>query len=200
MITLKGRNQEKSHKKNRYQALLSPEPISKMSHPEKNKALLEDRMVPEALAMEKIAEQCLNAKKPVIFVPGRIILWTWEEGAPAKARVLRKLAEAIGAEILPIMDIRPGYPQARTAVEINPYHGDLVIGHNKYDVVLFVGVECAYADVALKLIKDGTDVTTIALCGHRGHVDATITLCQVGINTIENLITIINKAKEKNAE
>lgn len=111
----------------RYQELLSPEAVSQASHPEKTKALIDDRMVPEEEALEKIAEVCLNARKPVIFAPGRVILWTWEEGAPDKARVLRKLASAIGAEILPIMDIRPDYPQMRTAVEINPYHGDLVI-------------------------------------------------------------------------
>ena len=154
-------------------------------------------MVPEEEALQKIAEVCLNARKPVIFTPGRIILWTWEEGAPEKARVLRKLAAAIGAEILPIMDIRPGYPQMRTAVEINPYHGDLVIGHNRYDVAIFVAVDCPYADVALKIIKDGTDIYTIALCGHRGHVDATLTLCQTGLDKVEKLIEVIKKMKEE---
>jgi hypothetical protein len=183
--------------KNSYQELLSPEPVSKMPHPETSKALIGDRMVPEEEAWQKIAEVCLNAKKPVIFTPGRIILWTWEEGAPAKARVLRKLAAAIGAEILPIFDIRPDYPQMRTAVEINPYHGDLVIGHNRYDVAVFMAVDCPYADVALKIIKDGTAIDTVALCGKLGHVDATITLCQTGLDKIERLIEVINKMKEK---
>jgi len=122
---------------NQFQELLSPEPLSNMSHPKKDMALLEDQVVTEEEAFEKIAEQCLKAKKPVVFVPGRIVLWTWEEGAPEKARMIRKLASAIGAEILPIMDLRPEYPQAKTAVEINPYHGDLLIDNNKYDVAVF---------------------------------------------------------------
>lgn len=181
---------------NQFQELLSPEPVSKMKHPEKNMALLEDQVITEKEALEKIAEQCLKAKKPVVFVPGRIVLWTWEEGAPAKAKVIRKLASAIGAEVLPIMDIRPEYPQAKTAVEINPYHGDLLIENNKYDVAVFFGVECAYADIALKMIKDGAGIPTIALCGHKGHVDAHITLCQAGLDTLERLIEVINKTKQ----
>ena len=181
---------------NRFQELLSPEPVSKMPHPEKEMALYEDQMITQDEALEQIAEQCLKAKKPVVFSPGRIVLWTWEEGAPEKARVIRKLASAIGAEILPIMDIRPEYPQAKTAVEINPYHGDLLIENNKYDAAVFVGVECNYADVALKMIKDGTDIPTVALCAHKGHVDAHITLCQAGLDTLERLIEVINKKKQ----
>ncbi|MBT9143521.1 MAG: hypothetical protein DDT29_01929 [Dehalococcoidia bacterium] len=185
-----------SEEKNRYQQLLSPEAVSQMSHPEKGNSLVEDKVVTEEEALQKIAEVCLNAKKPVIIVPGRVILWTWEKGAPEKARVLRKLAKAIGAEILPIMDVRPNYPQMRTAVEINPYHGDLVIGHNKYDVAVFMAVDCPYADVALKIIKDGTDIFTVALCGKLGHVDASVTLCQAGLDRIEYLVEIINGMKE----
>jgi CO dehydrogenase/acetyl-CoA synthase epsilon subunit len=181
---------------NRFQELLSPEPISKMNHPEKNMALLDEQYVSQEEALKKIAEQCLKAKKPVIFSPGRIVLWTWEEGAPEKAKVIRKLASTIDAEILPIMDLRPEYPQVKTAVEINPYHGDLLIENNRYDLAVFVGVECAYADVALKMIKDGTDIPTIALCAHKGHVDAHITLCQAGLDTLDRLIEVINQAKQ----
>jgi thiamine pyrophosphate-dependent acetolactate synthase large subunit-like protein len=187
----------KEKEKNRYRELLSPEPVSKVPHPEKGKAIVEGKMVPEEEAFKKIAEVCLNARKPVIITPGRIILWTWEEGAPEKARVLRRLAALIGAEILPIFDVRPDYPQTRTAVEINPFHGDLVIGHNRYDVAVFMGVDCPYADVALKIIRDGTDIYTIALCGRIGHVDARITLCQTGLDKVEKLIQVINKVKEE---
>ncbi|MBT9160308.1 MAG: hypothetical protein DDT26_01585 [Dehalococcoidia bacterium] len=181
---------------NVYQQLLSPDPVSTMPHPEKGKAIVEEQVVQEKEAWKKIAEVLLNAKKPVIISPARIILWTWEEGAPEKARVIRDLAAAIGAEILPIIDVRPGYPQMRTAAEVNPYHGDLVIGHNKYDVVVFVAVDCPYADVALKIIKDGTDIYTIALCGKLGHVDATITLCNAGIAKVDELIEVINEMKK----
>lgn len=183
--------------RNRYRELLSPDAVSKMPHPEPGKALLKEKIVPEEEALQEIAEIVLNAKKPVIFTPARFLLWTWEEGAPEKAKVLRKLAKAIGAEILPILDVRPDYPQMRTAVEINPYHGDLVIGHNKYDVALFMAVDCPYADVALKIIKDGTDIYTIALCGKLGHVDATLTLCKAGLEKIEELIEVINRTNEE---
>lgn len=178
-----------------YQDMLSPEPILQVLHPGEGKAIVEEEEVSEEQALFKIAEKSLNAKKPVLFVPARIMLWTWEEGAPEKAKVLRKLAAAIGAEILPVYDIRPAYPMMRTAVEINPYHGDLIIGHNKYDVSIFMGVHCPYADVALKMIRDGTKCYTIALCGHFGHVDADITLRDAGLKKLERLLEIIDKMK-----
>jgi hypothetical protein len=187
----------KEKEKNRYEDLLSPDPVSKMPHPEKAKAIVENRIISEEEAWEKIAEVCLNARKPVIFAPARVMIFPWEEGALAKAKILRRLRDTIGAEILPIYDIRPEYPQVRSAVEINPYHGDLVIGHNKYDVAVFMAIDCPYADVALKIIKDGTDIYTIALCGKIGHVDAIITLCQTGLDKVEKLIAVINKKKEE---
>jgi CO dehydrogenase/acetyl-CoA synthase epsilon subunit len=156
---------------------------------------VEEREVSEEEALLKIAEKLVKAKKPVLFVPGRIMLWTWEEGAPEKAKMLRKLAATIGAEILPVYDVRPDYPTMRTAVEINPYHVDLIIGHNKYDVSVFMGVHCPYADVALKIIREGTECYTIALCGHFGHVDADITLRDTRLTKIGRLIEIINEMK-----
>ncbi|RII00795.1 carbon monoxide dehydrogenase [candidate division NPL-UPA2 bacterium Unc8] len=171
-----------------------------MTHPGKGRATVEEKDVSEDEALEKIAEKVLNAKNPVIFTSAYIILWPWKEGAPEKAEVLRELAEAIGAEILPITDIRPEYPKMRSATEINPYHGDLVIGHNKYDVSVFVGIDCPYADVALKIVRDGTICYTIALCGHAGHVDAVITLQDTGVDKLRKLLNVINKMKEKMSE
>ena len=75
---------------NVYQQLLSPDPVSIMPHPEEGNALMDDTMVQEQEALQEIVKVLLKAKKPVIFTPGRIILWTWEEGAPEKARVVRK--------------------------------------------------------------------------------------------------------------
>lgn len=184
-----------------YRKLLSPESVSGMSHPAKGMALMEEKVVPEEEALLKIAEKLLKSKKPVIFTPGRIILWTWEEGAPEKAKALRDLARAIGAEILPVFDIRPAYPTtvpgARTAVEINPYHPDLIIGHNKYDVAVFIGIGCPYADVALKIIRKGTVCYTIALCGALGHVDAAVSVRDTGLEKLKKLTKIINKLKQK---
>ncbi len=182
---------------NKYQDLLSPVPVSEMSHPEKGKALLDEKIVSEQEALREVAKTLLKAKKPVIFVPGRILLWGWGEGAYEKAEALRSLAAAVGAEILPVMDVRPEYPKMRTATEINPYHVDLVIGHNKYDVAVFMGVECSYADVALKIIRDGTECYTVALCGHLGHVDASTTFCNMGRDQISELATVVTEMKKE---
>lgn len=183
-----------------YRWLVGPEPVAQVAHPEKEMALVEGEMVPLEEALTKIAEKVIQAKKPVMVVPARIVLWSWEEDAPEKAKVLRELAETMGAEIRPIFDLRPQYPMTRTAVEINPYHGDLVIAHEKYDVAVFYGVECLYADVALKIISLGTKCYTIALCGKLGHVDASITLRDTGIERIKKLTEIIRKIRKMKQE
>ncbi|WP_028308878.1 carbon monoxide dehydrogenase beta subunit family protein [Desulfitibacter alkalitolerans] len=176
--------------------LVGPEPAAQVAHPEKEMALVDGEMVPAEEALTEIALKVIQAKKPVLVVPARIILFSWEEDAPAKARALRELAEAMGAEIRPIFDVRPQYPIARTAVEINPFHGDLVIAHENYDVVVFYGVECLYADVALKIISQGTKCYTIALCGKIGHVDASITLRDTGIERVKKLTEIIRTMRQ----
>lgn len=183
-----------------YRWLVGPEPVARVAHPEKEMALVEGEMVPLDEALSRIAYKAIKAKKAVIIAPARIVLWSWEEDAPEKAKALRELAEAMGAEIRPIFDLRPQYPMTRTAVEINPYHGDLVIAHEKYDLALFYGVECLYADVALKIISLGTGCYTIALCGKLGHVDASITLRDTGIERINKLTEIIRNLHEVKQE
>ena len=184
---------------NKYLDLLSPISVSEMSHPQKGKALLDEKIVPEREALREVARMLLKAKSPVIFVPGRILLWGWGEGSYEKAEALRVLAAEVGAEILPVMDVRPEYPKMRTATEINPYHVDLVIGHNKYDAAVFMGVECSYADVALKIIRAGTECYTVALCGHLGHVDASTTFCHMGRDQIAELTAVVAEIKQRNA-
>jgi len=182
-----------------YRWLVGPEPVAQVALPEQEMALVEGEMIPSDEALAVIAEKVIQAKKPALVVPARIMLWSFEEGAPEKAKVLRELALAMGAELRPIFDLRPQYPMARTAVEINPYHGDLVIAHEKYDVAVFYGVECLYADVALKIIDQGTKCYTIALCGKLGHVDASITLRDNTIDGLKKLTEIIKKKRaEKN--
>ena len=180
-----------------YRWLVGPEPVAQVPHPEIEMALVEGQMIPTEEALIRIAKKIIEAKKPVMVAPARIMLWCWDEEAPKKAKALRELAEAMGAEIRPIFDKRPQYPVARTAVEINPFHGDLVIAHEKYDVVVFYGVECLYADVALKIIAQGTKCYTIALCGKLGHVDASITLRDTGIERLAKLTGIIKSFNNK---
>ncbi len=179
--------------------MVGPEPISQASHPEKEMALVEGEMVPLEEALSRIAAKVIEAKKPVMVVPARIVFWPRDKVTLEKAKILRELAETMGAEIRPIFDLRPQYPVARTAVEINPYHGDLVIAHEKYDVAVFYGVECLYADVALKIINQGTECYTIALCGHFGHVDASITLRDTGIEGLKKVTEIIHRMKQEKA-
>ena len=176
--------------------LVGPEPAAQVAHPEREMALVEGEMVPAEEALTEIALKVIQAKKPMLVVPARIILFSWEEDAPAKAKALRELADTMGAEIRPIFDVRPQYPIARTAVEINPFHGDLVIAHENYDVVVFYGVECLYADVALKIISQGTKCYTIALCGKLGHVDASITMRDTGVERVKKLTEMIRTMRQ----
>ena len=183
-----------------YRWLVGPEPVSQAEHPEKEMALVEGVMLPVEEALKKIVEKVSQAKKPVMVVPARMVLWHWEEAPPERAKIIRDLAESMGAEIRPIYDIRPAYPMTRTACEINPYHGDLVIAHENYDVAVFYGVECLYADVALKIIDQGTECYTIALCGKIGHVDASITLRDTGMDRLKKITSMFREKKQAEAQ
>jgi hypothetical protein len=163
--------------------------------PEKGDALVEGKIVPAEEAMQKIAEKILAAKNPVFF-PGPLLLWNWKEGVAEKAAALKKLAESAGAKIIPMPDYRPKYPMINPAVEINPNHPNLTIWHNKIDVCLFIGVHCHYANMALKIIRGGTDCYTIALCAEAGHEDAMITLRDAGLTELNKLNEIIIAMKE----
>ncbi|MBS3994804.1 MAG: carbon monoxide dehydrogenase [Alkaliphilus sp.] len=164
--------------------------------PEKGNALVEGSIVLEDEAMQKIAEKILMAKNPVFF-PGPLILWAWNEKVIAKATAVNELAKTSGARIIPMPDYRPKYPMINPEVEINPNHPNLTIWHNKIDVCVFVGVHCHYANVALKLIRGGTDCYTIALCGEAGHEDAMISLRDVNLDTLKKLNEIIKVKREE---
>lgn len=164
--------------------------------PGEGRALLEGEIVTEEKAMEEIARKLLNAKRPFFF-PGPLILWEWREGVAEKANLIKKLAEMTGAGIIPMPDYRPKYPMINPAVEINPNHPNLTIWHNKIDACVFVGVHCHYANVALKIIRGGTDCYTMALCADAGHEDAMITLRDVSLSKLERLIEIVARIKEE---
>ncbi|MDW7650827.1 MAG: carbon monoxide dehydrogenase beta subunit family protein [Bacillota bacterium] len=162
--------------------------------PEKGQALVEGRAVPEEDAIEKIAERILAAKNPFFF-PGPLLLWNWNEGVAEKAKAVQKLARVAGIRMIPMPDYRPKYPMINPAVEINPNHPNLTIWHNKIDLCLFIGVHCHYANVALKIIRGGTDCYTIALCGEEGHEDAMISLRDVGLDTLVRLTEAVCRLK-----
>jgi hypothetical protein len=162
--------------------------------PEKGGALVEGKIVSEEEAIEKIAEMLLVAKNPFFF-PGPLVLWAWNEKAVAKAKAIKELAETARARIIPMPDYRPKYPMINPEVEINPNHPNLTIWHNKIDTCVFVGVHCHYANLALKIIRGGTDCYTIALCGQVGHEDAMITLRDIHAEEIQKLRDVVKRVK-----
>lgn len=185
----------------KYQVLTGPEgylPPAAASKgvtlPDEGLALVEGTIVPEKDAIEKIAEKILQAKNPFFF-PGPLLLWDWKEGVAQKAALVKKLAEVAGIKIIPMPDYRPKYPMINPDIEINPNHPNLTIWHNKIDLCLFIGVHCHYANVALKIIRGGTDCYTIALCGEAGHEDAMISLRDVGLAQLEALIEAVTRLK-----
>ncbi|MBU4310918.1 carbon monoxide dehydrogenase [bacterium] len=162
--------------------------------PNKGEALVEGRIVPQEEAVKKIAEKLILAKNPTVF-PGPLILWAWNEKAIEKAKAVKELVEAVGAKIIPMPDYRPKYPMINPEEEINPNHPNLTIWHNKIDVCVFVGVHCHYANLALKIIRGGTNCYTIALCGNYGHEDAMITLRDVHAEEVRELTEVIKNQK-----
>lgn len=162
--------------------------------PEPGEGLIEGVIVPEREAMDEIAEKLLTAKNPTFF-PGPLVLWAWNDQAIAKAQAVKALAEAVGAKIIPMPDYRPKYPMINPEIEINPNHPNLTIWHNDIDVCVFVGVHCHYANLALKIVRGGTDCYTIALCGEFGHEDAMVSLRDVHVAEICKLTEIVEEAK-----
>lgn len=162
--------------------------------PDEGSALLEGDIVKEEDAMQQIAKKLCNAKNPVIF-PGPLILWDWADGVIEKAKLVKKLADVAGAKIIPMPDYRPKYPKINPEVEINPNHPNITIWHNDIDVCIFVGVHCHYANVALKIIRGGTDCYTISLCAEVGHEDAMVSIRDLDVKKLQKLIDIIENEK-----
>lgn len=167
--------------------------------PEKGEALLEGAVISEEEAMLTIIKKMLNAKNPVFF-PGPLLLWDWKEGVREKAKEVKELAGLLGARIIPMPDYRPKYPMINPEIEINPNHPNLTIWHNEIDVCVFIGVHCHYANVALKIIRGGTNCYTIALCAEMGHEDAMISLRDVGLGKIRTLKEMAEKIKKEGQE
>lgn len=164
--------------------------------PQRGEALVESRVVPEEDAFQVIVEKLLKARNPVFF-PGPLVLWAWKDQAVEKARAVLKLMEAVGARAIPMPDYRPKYPMINPAVEINPNHPNLTIWHNRIDVGIFIGVHCHYANIALKIIRGGTDCYTVALCSEVGHEDAMTSLRDVDVKKLERLTEVAKAMSAK---
>jgi hypothetical protein len=162
--------------------------------PDPGEAHIEGRIVPEEEAYEYAARKFLEAKVPTIF-PGPLVLWKWNEKAAKKATAIRKLALATPARLIPMADYRPKYPKIDPEVEINPNHPNLTIWHNKIDVCIFVGVHCHQANLALKIIRGGTNCYTIAMCAQAGHEDACLSFRDATPDKIDKLTAAVEKLK-----
>jgi len=164
--------------------------------PDPGECHIEGRIAPEEEGYEFAARKFLEAKVPTIF-PGPLVLWKWNEKAAQKATAIRALANALPARLIPMADYRPKYPKIDPEVEINPNHPNLTIWHNKIDVCMFVGVHCHQANLALKIIRGGTDCFTIAMCAQAGHEDACMSFRDATPDKIMKLVDAINKLKEQ---
>ncbi|MDG5815714.1 carbon monoxide dehydrogenase beta subunit family protein [Chitinispirillales bacterium ANBcel5] len=162
--------------------------------PDRGQALIEGEITSQDQALSHIAKKLLGAKNPVIF-PGPLLLWNWSKTVGKKAALIKELAQECNAKVIPMADYRPKYPKINPEVEINPNHPNITIWHNEIDVCIFVGVHCHYANVALKLIRAGTNCYTIALCAEAGHEDAMVSLRDVDENTIDSLLKTVKAAK-----
>lgn len=164
--------------------------------PSKGEGLVMGQIVPERQAIEEAARRLVQARNPTIF-PGPLVLWAWNEQARREAKVVKALAEAVPARIIPMADYRPKYPKIIPEREINPNHPNLTIWTNKIDVCLFVGVHCHQSNIALKIIRGGTDCFTIALCTFNGDDEAHITIRDLTADTIQRLVDAVLRLKQQ---
>jgi hypothetical protein len=162
--------------------------------PDPGQAHIGGKIVPEEEAYEFAARKFLEAKVPTIF-PGPLVLWKWNENAALKAAAVKKLALALPARLIPMADYRPKYPKIDPEAEINPNHPNLTIWHNKIDVCIFVGVHCHQANLALKIIRGGTNCYTMAMCAQAGHEDACLSFRDASVEKINKLTEAVEKLK-----
>jgi hypothetical protein len=162
--------------------------------PAKGEGLVLGKRVPEQQAIDEAARRLLAAKNPTIF-PGPLVLWGWNEQAIRESRVVKALAETVSAKLIPMADYRPKYPKIIPEKEINPNHPNLTIWKNKIDVCLFVGVHCHQSNIALKIIRGGSDCFTIALCTFNGDDEAHLTIRDLTAGTIQRIVDSANRQK-----
>ena len=192
--------------KENYKVLKGPEsylpPAAAMhgiSLPDKGEGLIEGECVSETMTIQHIARKLLEAKNPTFF-PGPLLLWRTTEYALERGKLVREIAKEVSARVIPMPDYRPKYPMINPAVEINPNHPNLTIWHNKTDVGVFIGVHCHQANLALKIIRGGTDCYTIALCAEEGHEEANASLRDADNKLLQKLLETIKEIKKGGAK
>lgn len=178
-----------------YEGYFAP-PVTSMGviGPSKGEGIVLGQVVPDQAAIDEAARRLLGAKNPTIF-SGPLVLWAWNSRASKEAAVVKALAETIPARVIPMADYRPKYPKIIPEREINPNHPNLTIWQNKIDVCLFVGVHCHQSNIALKIIRGGTDCFTIALCTFNGDDEAHVTIRDLTARTIKRLVNAVTRLK-----
>lgn len=158
--------------------------------------LLYGRQAPEDDVIAEAARQLYTRKNPTIF-PGPLYLWAWHPEWIAKGQALLKLAAEIpGVTIIPMPDYRPKYPKVDPEEGINPNHPNLTIWHNKIEVALFIGIHCHYANLALRMVRAGTNCLTVAFC-HDIHEDAMLSVQDLDVAKMDHIIGIFRKVRKE---
>ncbi len=170
-------------------------PMGGVVLPDHGHGLLMGDVVPEERAIEAAARKIAGSRNPTIF-PGPLVLWKSTSDSVRMAKAVLELARAGDMKIIPMADYRPKYPKINPEEEINPSHPNLTIWHNRIDVCLFVGVHCHYSNIALKIIRGGTDCFTIALCSYAGDDEAHLTIRDLTPETVERLAASVARMKK----
>jgi hypothetical protein len=160
------------------------------------KGLLYGRQAPEDDVIAEAARELYTRKNPTIF-PGPLYLWAWHPEWIAKGQALLKFAAEIpGVTIIPMPDYRPKYPKVDPEEGINPNHPNLTIWHNKIEVALFIGIHCHYANLALRMVRAGTNCLTVAFC-HDIHEDAMLSVQDLDVAKMDHIIEIFRKVRKE---
>jgi len=150
----------------------------------------------EDVVIEEAARQLLTRKNPTIF-PGPLYMWAWNPEWIAMGQgLLRLAAEIPDVMIIPMPDYRPKYPRVDPEEVINPNHPNLTIWHNHIEVCLFIGIHCHYANLALKMVRAGTNCLTIAFC-HDIHEDAMLSVQDLDVPQFDHIISIFRRVRKQ---
>jgi hypothetical protein len=167
-----------------------------VTHPDSGKGLLYGVPASEDTVIEEAARQMYIRKNPTIF-PGPLYLWAWDKEWMTKGQSLLRLAAEIpGAMIIPMPDYRPKYPKVDPQEAINPNHPNLTIWGNKIEVALFIGIHCHYANLALRMVRMGTNCLTIAFC-HDIHEDAMLSVQDLDVPKFSHIISIFKRIRKE---
>jgi len=167
-----------------------------VTHPDSGFGLSYGDHAPEDEVIAESARQLFTRKNPTIF-PGPLYLWAWHPEWMAKGQALLKLsAEIPGVMIIPMPDYRPKYPKIDPEEVINPNHPNLTIWGNKIEVALFIGIHCHYANLALRMVRAGTNCLTIAYC-HDIHEDAMLSVQDLDVKKMDHVIEIFRTVRKE---